>query len=189
MNTTDTLGPVIESERLSMRSLSDADEALYCSLYSDANVMRFVGPPLSKDHALEAFRKSLELMRGPSFERRVVVLIDRKTNEPLGISSIRIVDSKRGRAEVGTLLKSGAHEQGFAQECSTALITQAFSRPQISELIAHSANDNKVIDGLLTDLGFSRGRKLAAQDGCPARLVWTLTRDAWSKRCARVKTK
>lgn len=52
MKKNDTQGPTIESERLSMRSLSSEDEALYCDLYMNADVMRFVGAPLSRQGAV-----------------------------------------------------------------------------------------------------------------------------------------
>ena len=185
MKKNETQGPTIESERLSMRSLSSADEALYCELYMNADVMRFVGAPLSKQGAVDGFKKSLELMSKPEFERRVVVLIDRTSQQPIGISSLRLVDAKKGRAEVGTLLKPGAHEKGFAQECSTALITQAFSRPQVKELVAYSIKDNAAIEGLLDDLGFERGGAVRSSAGRPPRVRWTIGRNEWSKRCAK----
>jgi RimJ/RimL family protein N-acetyltransferase len=179
-----TEAPTVESTRLSMRSLTNDDETFYCSLYTDTDVMKFVGAPLSRDLAVSGFRKSLERMNGSDFERRVVVLVERATNQPIGISSVRIVNDKKGRAEVGTLLKPAAHEQGFAQECSIALITQAFTRHQIKELVAYSATGNSVIERLLTELGFKRGESLPASSARPARVAWTLSRHAWSKRTA-----
>jgi RimJ/RimL family protein N-acetyltransferase len=183
------LAPTIQSERLSMRSLSKADEAFYCSLYMDPEVMRFVGPPLSREAALEGFRKSLAGMSSPSFERRVVVLIDSATQQPVGISSVRMLRGKPGRAEVGTLLKPGMHEQGFGQECSRALISQAFSRPQIEQLVASSAVGNAVVERLLTELGFSRGDSLPPGNGRPARTAWSISRGDWAKRNAGAKSK
>jgi RimJ/RimL family protein N-acetyltransferase len=180
--------PTIQSERLTMRSLSSADEALYCQLYTNSEVMRFVGAPLARDEALEGFRKSLDGMSKPNFDRRVVVLIDRTTQEPIGISSIRMLRGKPGRAEVGTLLKATMHEKGFAQECSTALISQAFTRREVSELVAYSTSGNAAVERLLSDLGFSRGRALRANKNRQERTGWALTREAWAKRSV-AKTK
>jgi len=188
MKNTET-GPTIESERLSMRSLSSADEALYCELYTNAEVMRFVGAPLTKQGAVDGFKKSLELMGKPTFERRVVVLVDRTSKQPIGISSLRMLDGKKGRAEVGTLLKPGAHEKGFAQECSTALITQAFTRPHVKELVAYSIKDNATIERLLKELGFERGGAVRSSGGRPPRIRWTISKNEWAKHCAARKSK
>lgn len=181
MKNQDQYTRTIESERLSMRSLSSADEALYCSLYTDADVMRYVGAPLSRESAVDGFRKSLESMGRSSFERRVVVLLDRGTQQPIGISSVRMLRGESGRAEVGTLLKPAMHEKGFAIECSKALISQAFTRPQVRELVAYSVAGNTAVEALLKGLGFTRGKSLQATRARPARTAWTLTRDAWAK--------
>jgi RimJ/RimL family protein N-acetyltransferase len=188
MNTQEE-APTIQSERLSMRSLTSADEAFYCSLYTDAEVMRYVGEPLSRAVALDGFRKSLDRMGNPSFERRVLVLVDRSTQQPIGISSLRMLSGKPGRAEVGTLLKPSAHEQGYAKECSRALNAQAFTRSQIDELVAHSIDGNAAVERLLTDLGFRRNNSRSASPKRPARTVWTLTRDAWATRKTDAESK
>jgi RimJ/RimL family protein N-acetyltransferase len=188
MNTQEE-APTIQSERLSMRSLTSADESFYCSLYMDPEVMRYVGEPLSRDVALDGFRKSLDRMGKPSFERRVLVLLDRATQQPIGISSVRMLRGKPGRAEVGTLLKPSMHEQGYAQECSSALISQAFTRRQIDELVAHSLVGNAAVERLLTDLGFLRGISRAASHGRPARIMWTISRSAWATRAAGAESK
>lgn len=181
MKNQDQYARTIDSERLSMRSLSSADEALYCSLYTDADVMRYVGAPLSREAAVEGFRKSIERMGQSSFERRVVVLLDRGTQQPIGISSVRMLRGKGGRAEVGTLLKPAMHDKGFALECSKALISQAFTRPQVRELVAYSVAGNAAVEALLKSLGFTRGKSLQANQLRPARTAWTITRDAWAK--------
>jgi RimJ/RimL family protein N-acetyltransferase len=173
----------ILSERLTMRSLTPADEAFYCSLYTDAQVLQHVHGPQSLAEAREGFRKVLDDMRQPEFKRRVLVLIDRETQEPIGISSIRMLRDRPGHAEVGTLLQTGAHERGFGLECSEALISQAFTRKQIDTLVARAANGNAKVEKLMTDLGFTRGS--TRPNG---HAEWTVTRDAWSKRAAGKST-
>jgi RimJ/RimL family protein N-acetyltransferase len=171
------------SERLTMRSLAPEDEAFYCSLYTDAQVMQHVHAPQSLADAREGFRKVLDDMRQPEFKRRVLVLIDRKTQEPIGITSIRLLRSRPGHAEVGTLLKPGAHEQGLALECSQTLNSKAFARQQIDTLVAYAADGNAKAEKLLTELGFTRG-----QTHANGHTEWTLTRGDWSKRATGTTT-
>jgi RimJ/RimL family protein N-acetyltransferase len=174
----------IRSERLTMRSIAPEDEAFYCSLYTDAQVMQHVHEPQSQTEAREGFRKVLDSMRQPTFERRVLVLIDSATQEPIGISSVRMLRGRPGHAEVGTLLKPGMQERGFGLECSEALISQTFTRKQIDTLVAYAADDNSKVEKLLVDLGFERGKPVRA-----GRTEWTLSRDAWSKRSSGSTTK
>src|ERR1043165_3573326 len=135
-----------ESERLTFRSMNAADEALYCSLYMDPEVMRHVMKPLTREHAKASFRRALESMQQVPFERRNVVITEKATGQPIGLSGVHVTDAKRKEAEVGTLLKTGVHAQHFGVELSKALITQAFARPQIDVLIAHSSIHHSAVD-------------------------------------------
>ena len=171
----------IETARLTIRLLSDADEALYCGLYMDPVVMRFIGPPLSRERAARSFRKALELSHQPTFGRRIHVLIERATRQAIGISGSHLADAQHGRAEVGTLLRTASHAQRFAMEYSTALITSAFRRPQVREIWAHAPKDHGASEHLLIKLGFSRGVEVVSA-GRPAGCAWSVTREAWSKR-------
>jgi RimJ/RimL family protein N-acetyltransferase len=174
--------PGTETERLSLRSLTASDEALYCSLYTDPQVMKHIYKPLTRAEAEQSFRKALESMQRTPFERRVVVISDKETGVAIGISGVHVCNATLKQAEVGTLLKSSAHAQRFGVELSNTLISQAFTRPQIDELIAHSTHGNAVVEALLKSLGFVRSGDVPAEGDIPARTRWTLTRAAWSKR-------
>jgi RimJ/RimL family protein N-acetyltransferase len=171
----------IETARLSIRLLSAADEALYCGLYMDPDVMRFVGPPLSRERAARSFHKALELTHQQTFGRRIHVLIERATRQAIGISGSHLADAQHGRAEVGTLLRTASHAQRFAPEFCTALFTMAFTRPQVRELWAHVAKDHHAMERLLTGLGFCRGIALPASAVRPAGCGWVLSREAWAQ--------
>jgi RimJ/RimL family protein N-acetyltransferase/precorrin-3B methylase len=174
--------PGTESERLTFRSLTSADESLYIGLYTDPEVMKHVYKPLTREHALRSFRNALASMAREPFERRVVVITEKATGQPIGLSGVHLCDPKHKRAEVGTLLKASSHAQRFGLELSTALISQSFGRPQIDELIAHSTHGNGAIEHLLAALGFVRSGEVPPSDDQPARTRWTLRRDTWAKR-------
>ena len=172
----------IETARLSIRLLSAADEALYCDLYTNAEVMRFIGPPLSRDHAARCFRKALALTVQKTFERRVQVLTERATRQAIGISGIHLTDTQRGRAEIGTLLRTASHAQRFAPEYCVPLLTASFARPQVKELWAHVPKGHAATEHLLIKLGFSRGVDVLDSARHPAGCRWSITRAVWSKR-------
>lgn len=172
----------IETARLSIRLLSASDEALYCDLYTDAEVMRFVGPPLSRERAARCFRKALALTTQKIFVRRVQVLTERATRQAIGISGIHLTDAPRGQAEIGTLLKTASHAQRFAPEYCVPLLTASFARPQVRELWAHVPKGHAATEHLLIKLGFSRGVDVLASAGRPAGCGWSISREAWSKR-------
>lgn len=169
------------THRLAYRLLSAADEALYCDLYTNAEVMRFVGTPLSRDKAASSFKKALALTQQQTFGRRITVIVERKTKQTIGISSIHVIDEKKRCAQIGSMLIPSAHAKGYAVEYSNALIAHAFKVRPVDELLAQVAIGNTAIEGLVKDLGFRRGAEVPASDGRPATYNWTIRRGSWKK--------
>src|SRR5690606_37537849 len=104
-----------QTGRLDLRPLGDGDRPLYVSLYTDANVMRHVGAPLSVEaasRAFEAVRRQMHrdppkawywtaCLRGPGREAGV-----------LGLA----VDAGRGSAEFDMLFLPCGQGEGHATE-------------------------------------------------------------------------
>lgn len=163
-----------DTDRLRYRLLSQADEALYCDLFSNPDVMKYVGPTLSRADALRGFKKALALMQKP-FGWRITTIIERADNKAVGISIIRLVDASLRRAEVGSILLPAAQAKGYGPEYSAALIDYAFKNRGVEIMSAQVVEGNTPNETLLTNLGFSRGADSAVVGGLTRR-TWTLTR-------------
>lgn len=173
--------PYQDSARLRYRLLSAADEALYCDLYSNAEVMKYIGPPVPREQALRGFKKALALMQQP-FGWRITTIIERATDRAVGISSIRLIDEKLRRAEVGSLLLPAAQMQGYGPEYSAALIDYAFKNRGVNEVCAQVVSGNAANESLVTQLGFTLSAAPPVVVGGLTRRTWTLTRAAWAAR-------
>jgi RimJ/RimL family protein N-acetyltransferase len=174
--------PYKSTPRLAYRLLSVEDESLYCELYADPEVMRYVGTPLSRERALVSFGKALALTQQAYFQRRVTAIVERSTEKVIGISSIHMIDGERRSAQVGSMLVSSAQAKGYGVEYSKALIAHAFKTRPVEKLRAQVAVGNSVTEGLVTELGFSPGAVTPATADRPALCAWTLTRGKWEKR-------
>jgi RimJ/RimL family protein N-acetyltransferase len=173
--------PYKNSLRLAYRLLTAADEALFCQLYADAEVMRYVGTPLTRDKALVSFGKALALTQQEFFQRRVTAIVERSSNKVVGISSIHLVAGKKNTAQVGSMLLPAAQANGYGPEYSKALIGYAFKARPVEKLIAQVAVGNQVTETLVTGLGFVRGAETPATPDRPALVTWTLTQGKWKK--------
>jgi RimJ/RimL family protein N-acetyltransferase len=169
-----------DTARLRYRLLSQADESLYCDLYSNSEVMKYVGPPLSREQALRGFKKALSLVQQP-FGWRITTIVERASGQGVGISVIRLVDEKARRAEVGSILSPDAQKQGYGPEYSAALIDYAFKHRGVEELSAQVVDGNAANEAMLTKLGFSPGATSAVVGGV-SRRTWTLTRKNWAAK-------
>lgn len=169
------------TDRLSFRLISPADEHLYLSLYMDDRVMRFISLPMTRDATQARFQRVLESSHSETFKQRVLVAIERTTNEPIGIISIRPVDGKEGAAEGGIMLIPSAQARGFAAECLAVLIADAFNTLPLSSMFAYTENGNTAVERLLIKLGYLRHEAPHVFNGV-ALNVWSLRRETWAAR-------
>jgi RimJ/RimL family protein N-acetyltransferase len=174
--------PYKSTPRLTYRLLTTADEALYCNLYGDPEVMRYVGKPLSRDNALVSFGKALALTQQAFFQRRVTAIIERATEKVVGISSIHTIDGKKRTGQVGSMLTPAAQAQGYGLEYSRALISYAFKTRPLDKLLAQVAVGNLATEELVTELGFVPGATTPATPDRPALVTWSLTSVKWKKQ-------
>jgi len=169
-----------QSKRLGIRLLEAGDAALYCGLYTDAKTLEHVCPPLSAERAKQSFEKAMHLSYEKPWTQRISVVVERTSNKPIGIASIKIVDTDQRIAEVGILLKPNAQSQRYATEASLTLITSAFRRHTIDGIVAKVGANHKTGERLVKTLGYARGADLAATADRSARSTWSMNRETWA---------
>jgi ribosomal-protein-alanine N-acetyltransferase len=178
-------GPMeFSTQRLTSRPLAEADEALFCDLYADAETMRFIGPPLSRERAARGFRSILKLMRVESADQVFFTISDRDTQQAIGISSIQHLDPAGRRAEAGIIIASKHRARGFAKEGLSGLLRFAFDTLPIDEVWVQIAVDHTVVEKLVIGVGLARGAQITAKGGQSAMRIWSAHRDSWTHPAA-----
>lgn len=167
------------TERLVHRLLESADEAVFCELYTDAETMRFIGPPLSPERAARAFRRALTLSHRPQSARRFFAMLDRQTAHYVGIGSLQQIDLVQRRAEAGLLITTPCRAQGYATEALRGLISHAFATYGLDEVWVQIAVVHTVVEKLVIGVGLDRGAEVAADADHFATRIWSIRRDAW----------
>jgi len=175
------------TQRLAFRLLSAEDQELYCSLYADPEVVRYVCTPLTKEKALVSFGKALALTQQLHFQRRVTAIVERSSKQVVGFSHINMLETKKRTAFVGSMLTPEAQAKGYAPEYSTALNAFVFKERPVDTLIAEVGVGNAGSEELVAALGFVRGRVVPATPDRPAQTIWTLTRANWKKKQQKAK--
>jgi RimJ/RimL family protein N-acetyltransferase len=165
---------VLQTERLSMRPVVPGDEALYCWLYGDPETMRFVGPPLSQERAQRGFRKLLEQGGRRPIELVLWVIVEKATNQSIGIGAFQDFDYPGRRVQAGMVLGGGARGKGFGKEGLRALIDYAFATFAVDEVWTQHAADNTGAGGLTVSLGLSHNTEIKS-----GKLVRSAWRHAW----------
>lgn len=182
--------PTFETPRLHLRPLGGDDEGLYCRLYTDPEVMRHIGAPLSAEAARTAFATVTRLMRQDAPTMRLWALRDRGPGVDIGILALLRHAHEPGTREIGTMLLVAAQGRGFAVEAQTALLDWVFDTQGVGIVCSSHAPGHGAVIGVKHRLGFvraGRGGTVDAdvRDACAGdqRVHWQISLERW--RAAR----
>ena len=144
----------IATARLQLRALGALDRAFFCRLYTDPEMMRFVGKPLSPPQAPESFRATLEATKGGEGLRFFVVLAKGGGNA-LGVCSIQPFSARERSAEIGIMLVREARGQRYACEVIAVLVAIALQTLPIDTVWVQYRKANRGAARVFDALGFS----------------------------------
>lgn len=124
----------MRSERLSIGPLVEADEALYCELFTDAVTMRHIGPPLTGEEAKQRFHGALASCGRQPPAELLFSIRETAAEGHIGVCALQNIDRARSRAEVGIMLRPACHRRGFGTEALRLVLTTAFAVLAIDEV-------------------------------------------------------
>jgi RimJ/RimL family protein N-acetyltransferase len=160
-----------DTPRLQVRPLADGDEALYCRLYTDPVVMRFIVAPLSQGDAQRSFDIALRHQL-PRPQRWIV----REKNSGADIGLLGLIGAGEG-PEIGVVLLADSHGCGYGTEAMAGLVEYAFATTNLQTISACQAvPDNPTVVDMMSRLGFTA---LPPTPARPAGGDWLLHRMDW----------
>ncbi len=170
--------PILETERLRLTPLAEADAAQIFPLMRDAEVMAFWDMPETDDPDLidAIVAGQVEAMAaGAACFWAMRTLADEQF---VGVCDLSEIDRRHHRAEVGFMLGRDAWGQGYALEAMQAVLAYAASSG-LRRLLARTHLGNRRSDSLLEKLGFQeegllRGHVLRDGDRRDCRLFGLL---------------
>lgn len=169
----------LSTPRLHLRPLAPSDERLYCSLYTDPEVMRHVAEPLAPDAAKRAFMAVMAQLSADPPKARYWVIRPRHGGHDVGLLACLPDHDDAGSAELGVLLADAAACRGYASESIAALADVIFTQPGQRRLWARHAPGNGPALGLMRKLGFA---SVEGSGSGSTQLHWQLGRQAWIDR-------
>ncbi|MEO7252029.1 MAG: GNAT family N-acetyltransferase [Arenimonas sp.] len=169
----------LATTRLVLSPLTLRDDALYCRVYTDPQVMQHVGPALSTESAMIDFEKALRgASQSPPLRHRWVVT-ERASGDHAGLVGL---DYDNSCAEVGALLLGAHQDHGYAAEAIAALADLAFCRLGLTRLHTRHSRINARAAGLMRKLGFVPVGPIAQEE---AQQRWQLSAQQWNKSRTR----
>jgi RimJ/RimL family protein N-acetyltransferase len=176
--------------RLLLRPLCADDVDLGIEMFTDPDVVRYVGGLLSAEEIRSEMPNYVKRCGGGCIG--IWCAIDRDTSEKIGTGALlpmpveeddtnwdlvqgpRIPDSE---IEVGYILKPSAWGKGYATEICNRLLTFSFEEAPLAEVVACIDDDNHQSRRVLAKCGFrAEGRRLAY--GVQS-LCFRISREQW----------
>jgi [ribosomal protein S5]-alanine N-acetyltransferase len=168
--------PAFSTQRLHMRPLCEADEALYCHLYTDPDVMRHIAAPLSVEAAQRGFHAACRRAADAASSMHVWSISEHAASAGIGVlARIRHADAA-DEVELGIMLRAEGQGRGFSAEALAALTDFAFDTAPLRRVWTRQAPGNAAVVGLMYKLGFVRTDEGNA-DAIEWR--WQVTRERW----------
>jgi len=180
----------LHTPRLVLRDWREGDIAPFHAMCRDPQVMRFVGPDLTRGQTAAAVAgyRNERTRDGHGF--RAVEL--RKTGRFIGFCGVRTASPGTpltGEPELGWRLAKTYWGQGYAREAATASIDWAFANLHDDRVLAMTAPANARSWGLMVrlgmehrpDLDFGHRTPRPGRGGHRAHVVYSVNRTAWGR--------
>lgn len=170
----------LSSPRLTLRSIDESDEELYCELFCDAETMRYIGPPWTRAEATQAFRGVLAATRAKPARALFLVMIPKASQQPIGLCSLQNFDAAARRTEMGVMVGSQVRTQGIASEALIALIAHAFATLPFDEVWVRIVLEHVACQRTAEIIGLIQHSDVSPQDRAANVRRWSAYRGSWS---------
>ena len=145
--------PCLTSKRTNIQFLNNQDETLYCSLYTNAKLMKNISAPLSLSKAGRSFNAAVKQTHSLDHSHYYFSVRRKNTYDPLGLLSLF---TRKNQGEIGILLLRSAHGKGFPLEILRTLIDYGFNQLELQQINANIGHSNKIAHKIAAKLGFDK---------------------------------
>jgi ribosomal-protein-alanine N-acetyltransferase len=165
--------------RLTLRSIRESDDELYCSLFCDAETMRFIGPAWTRAAAAEAFRGVLAAASATPPRALFLVMAPKTGQAPVGLCSLQNFDASGRRIEMGVMVAAQVRARGLASEALVAVIAHAFATLPVDEVWVRIALGHTACERTAAIIGLVRHAEVAPEDRARNVSRWSAYRGSW----------
>ncbi|RQT41543.1 GNAT family N-acetyltransferase [Burkholderia cepacia] len=146
----------LETSRLVLRPLREADAHAFFEIWSDAEAMRYFSfsPMTHIEQAVDRVTRNLNT--SASGQDLICVLELRETGEALGECVLFHANEQCRRVEIGFSLRRRYWRGGYMREAASAVIDHAFGTLRLNRIEADIDPRNVASARLLERLGFAR---------------------------------
>ncbi|EGM71052.1 GNAT family N-acetyltransferase [Shewanella sp. HN-41] len=144
----------LQTSKVWLTPLSDADEDLFVELYTSARLMSKIAEPLTVERAQNAFQKTLAATLNTPPKIMSWVIRDKLANTAMGIVGFSAITYPE-QAELGIILRREAHGKGVVVEVGDVLCDYALKQVGLHRIRAEHHIENRITQRILRQMGFN----------------------------------
>ena len=174
--------PILETERLRLRSFRNEDLDAWARMMADPDVTRYIAPaPMTREESWRSIAGSLGHWQLRGYGTWAV---ERKSDDAM-LGRVGMINPEGWPGlEIGWTLGKPYWGMGYATEASAAAMRYAFLTQPVARLISCIDPDNVASQSVALRLGESKGERTALKVGGKDYPIdiWAITRDEWQRR-------
>ncbi|HWS39774.1 MAG TPA: GNAT family N-acetyltransferase [Arenimonas sp.] len=175
--------PILESDSIRLRGITESDIDALFALFSNPHVMRYWSnaPMTHRQEAIDYANKLVEsLSKGEALRW---IIADLKSNQLIGTCSLYEINPEHARAGLGYALMPEYWGKGLAQEAASLAISYGFLELDLHRIEADTEPTNVRSNKVLERLGFQREGLLRERfmhpDGIQDSLIFGILKPEW----------
>ncbi|MFV9833031.1 GNAT family N-acetyltransferase [Bacillus sp. F56] len=162
--------PVLETERLTLRQMTDQDAEAIFACFSNHEVTRYYG--LENMESIEQATSMIQTFAALYQEKRGIRwgIERRDTKDLIGTIGFHALAQKHRRAEIGYEITPAHWRNGFASEAISEAVSYGFTSFGLTRIGAVVFTQNEASNRLLIKMGFQKEgvlRQYMYQNGIP----------------------
>jgi len=162
-----------------LRPMMQSDEALFHTLYTDPETMRFVGAPWTPAEAVERFRATLCRRGKTVVTDRFFVIEEKSSREAMGICGSSHYDRANMRVEVGVMLLPLGRRAGVGRGALMALVDHLFEEQLLVEVYARIVAGHSAAENLVKRASFLLDMVVKGGERDVGERQWSVHRSTW----------
>jgi RimJ/RimL family protein N-acetyltransferase len=177
--------PVLETERLRLRSFRNDDLDAWAAMMADPDVARYIAPaPMTREESWRSLAGSLGHWQLRGYGTWAV---ERKSDGSM-LGRVGMINPEGWPGlEIGWTLGKPHWGKGYATEAAAAAMRYAFLTQPAAKLISCIDPQNVPSQSVAMRIGETKGARTALRVGGKDYTIdiWAITRDEWQRRAAQ----
>jgi len=143
----------LETARLRIRPMSEADATDLHELYSDRDAMKYLTsrPPTTVEESLAWVRQKMELQEAEGLS--LWSIVEKASGHVIGDCGLQYEDDERTELGLAFRLRRRSWHQGLAFEASAACLRAGFEQLGVDRIVGITHEDNVAAQRLMLRLG------------------------------------